>query len=69
MGLSGLMIWAIDLDVNWHTALSAVSNIKSDKGPATKFTEADIENLFPAKLPNDGAVSNYALINFGGSSI
>lgn len=69
MGLSGLMIWAIDLDDNWRTALSAVSNIKSDKRVATEFTQADIENLFPAdKLPNDGAVSNYALINFGGSS-
>ncbi|KAF7557956.1 hypothetical protein G7Z17_g343 [Cylindrodendrum hubeiense] len=69
MGLSGLMVWAIDLDDNGLTALRAVSGREYTGGSQTPFTLVDIEKLFPTEmLPAEDDALNYGLINFGGSA-
>lgn len=69
IGLSGLMVWAIDLDDNNLDALHAISNAKDIGAVTNPFSLVDIKYLFPTEdLPVTGAVSNYGLINFGGLS-
>lgn len=69
LGLSGLMVWAIDLDDGQHTALNAISKLEHAQRPQSQFTLTDIKNLFPADyLPSQDAVANYGLVNFGASA-
>ncbi|CAM1509829.1 Fc.00g001640.m01.CDS01 [Cosmosporella sp. VM-42] len=66
IGLSGLMVWAVDLDDSGLSALSAIS----DSGQLDKidmpFTLVDIKKLFPKEnLPPQNTVPSYGLVNFG----
>lgn len=65
MGLSGLMVWAIDLDDSSLDALSAVSAIN---GTDSDFDLVPLEYIFPPDLlpPNDTKPS-YGLITIGNS--
>ncbi|KAJ4152982.1 hypothetical protein LMH87_009497 [Akanthomyces muscarius] len=68
VGLSGLMIWAIDLDDGDLSALSAVTgrNVGQNNG---KFTLTDLKNLFPSEmLPSSPDDVVYALTTFSGQS-
>lgn len=68
MGLSGLMIWAIDLDNNKLEALRAVTG-NSMYGSDDTFDLVDLKYLFPTEdLPSDDATPKYGLINFGGQA-
>lgn len=69
MGLSGLMVWAINLDDSQHTALNAISKPDYTKRSQRQFSLADINNLFPAEYrPSQDAAINYGVINFGSSA-
>lgn len=66
MGLSGLLIWAIDLDAGNLEALRAVSDSSMLDGITTPFTLVDLDRLFPlGLLPPEDITTNYGLINFG----
>lgn len=63
------MIWAIDMDDNQLTALRSISPQNGTSEPGLRFTDFDIENLFPVEyLPTQDTSLSYGLINFGGSS-
>ncbi|CEJ93482.1 hypothetical protein VHEMI09064 [[Torrubiella] hemipterigena] len=67
-GLSGLMIWAVDLDDSQLSAMRAVSDPSLVGGINAPFTLVDLDKLFPAEiLPPKGAKTNYGLSTFGGS--
>ncbi len=67
IGLSGLMIWAIDLDDGDLSALQAVSGV-TNSNVHRKFDLADLAHLFPKEmLPPPDADINYGLMTFGGS--
>ncbi|KAL3479632.1 hypothetical protein BJX99DRAFT_255358 [Aspergillus californicus] len=67
MGLSGLMIWAVDLDDNYLTALRSIVDPDSLDNVDGLFTLVDLENLFPTEyLPPDGSVPSWGLSTVGG---
>ncbi|UKZ64116.1 uncharacterized protein TrAtP1_005335 [Trichoderma atroviride] len=68
LGLSGLMIWAIDLDNGQLDALRATSDPSVIGNDDTPFDLVDIKNIFPTEyLPPNGYTPRYGLVNFGGS--
>lgn len=68
MGLGGLMVWAIDLDDDELSALSAISDTEKLDGSDMPFTLVDLDRLFPTELlPPDGVEPKYGLVSFGGS--
>ncbi|KAM0518034.1 hypothetical protein ACHAPE_004436 [Trichoderma viride] len=68
LGLSGLLIWAIDLDNGQLDALRAVSNPSIIDNDRTSLDLIDIKNIFPTEyLPPNGYTPKYGLVSFGGS--
>ncbi|KAL7895963.1 glycoside hydrolase family 18 protein [Trichoderma sp. TUCIM 5745] len=68
LGLSGLMIWAIDLDNGQLDALRAISDPSIIGNDDTPFDLVDIKNIFPTEyLPPSGYTPKYGLVSFGGS--
>lgn len=67
IGLSGLMIWAIDLDDSYLTALRSIVDPDSLNNVDGLFTLVDLENLFPTEyLPPDDTVPTWGLSTVGG---
>ncbi|KAJ8128780.1 hypothetical protein O1611_g4852 [Lasiodiplodia mahajangana] len=65
-GLSGLMVWAIDLDDSRLSALSSIANAEALSTPETLFDLVDLKYLFPTEdLPAQDSKPSYGLINFG----
>nr|WOD46715.1 hypothetical protein [Trichoderma atroviride] len=68
LGLSGLMIWAIDLDNGQLDALRATSDPSIIGNDDIPFDLLNIKNIFPTEyLPPNGYTPRYGLANFGGS--
>ena len=66
MGLSGLMVWAVDLDDGQLSALSAISDTELIGGDSIPFTLVDLEHLFPKNLrPPKDVEPKYGLVTFG----
>ncbi|KAM0546636.1 hypothetical protein ACHAPJ_010774 [Fusarium lateritium] len=69
MGLSGLMIWAIDQDDDNLSALSAVTADAVRNRSSIPFDLVDLNNLFPKNIiPADTSDPNYGIITFGAGS-
>ncbi|KAM0471051.1 hypothetical protein ACHAPX_009621 [Trichoderma viride] len=68
LGLSGLMIWAVDLDNGQLDALRTISDPSIIGNEGTTFDLVDVRNIFPTEyLPPNGYAPKYGLVNFGGS--
>lgn len=68
MGLSGVMIWAVDQDDSSLESLRAVSDPSLLDGVDSDFDLVDLKNLFPQEyLPAKGSQPKYGLVTFGGS--
>ncbi|KAJ4386833.1 hypothetical protein N0V93_009731 [Gnomoniopsis smithogilvyi] len=68
-GLSGLMVWAVDLDDASSTALHAISNSSALGAVANPFTLVDLAYLFPTEyLPDNDTTPYYGLVNIGSSA-
>ncbi|KAL6910196.1 glycosyl hydrolases family 18 domain-containing protein [Trichoderma evansii] len=66
MGLSGLMVWAVDLDDSKLDALRAVSGSSVATGADGAFSLVDLKYLFPSEdLPSSGSQPSYGLVTFG----
>ncbi|KAF5676733.1 glycoside hydrolase family 18 [Fusarium denticulatum] len=66
MGLSGVMIWAIDLDDSSLESLRAVSDPSLLDSVEGTFDLVDLDKLFPKEyLPASGGKPNYGLVTFG----
>ncbi|RSL67275.1 hypothetical protein CEP53_003068 [Fusarium sp. AF-6] len=70
MGLSGLMIWAIDQDDSNLSALSAVTGGTPRKRPSSSsFDLVDLKRIFPKEyIPANTSDPEYGLITFGSGS-
>ncbi|KAI6760474.1 hypothetical protein HG530_009334 [Fusarium avenaceum] len=65
MGLSGVMIWAIDLDDNSLESLRAVSDPSLLDSVEGTFDLVDLDKLFPKEcLPASGSKPSYGLVTF-----
>ncbi|POS72695.1 chitinase [Diaporthe helianthi] len=67
MGLSGLMIWAIDLDNNNLEALRAITG-DTKYGSDDLFDLVDLKYLFPQEILPTDTSPKYGLISFGGQA-
>ncbi|KAG5798604.1 hypothetical protein H9Q69_002344 [Fusarium xylarioides] len=68
IGLSGVMIWAIDLDDSSLESLRAVSDPSLLDSVDSDFDLVDLDKLFPKQyLPASGSKPSYGLVTFGGS--
>ncbi|RBA18191.1 chitinase [Fusarium proliferatum] len=68
IGLSGVMIWAIDLDDSSLESLRAVSDPSLLDSVDNDFDLVDLDKLFPKQyLPASGSKPSYGLVTFGGS--
>ncbi|KAF5244294.1 hypothetical protein FANTH_7804 [Fusarium anthophilum] len=66
MGLSGVMIWAIDLDDSSLESLRAVSDSSLLDSVEGTFDLVDLDKLFPKEyLPASGSKPSYGLVTFG----
>ncbi|KAG6979258.1 Chitotriosidase-1 [Fusarium oxysporum f. sp. conglutinans] len=69
MGLSGLMIWAIDQDDNDLSALSAVTDGVARNQSVDNFDLVDLKHIFPKDvMPADISDPHYGIITFGSGS-
>jgi hypothetical protein len=70
MGLSGLMVWAIDQDDSDLSALTAVTGGTSKRqSSGGDFDLVDLDRLFPKEyIPSDTSGTEYGLITFGAGS-
>jgi chitinase len=70
MGLSGLMVWAIDQDDSDLSALTAVTGGTSKrKSSGGGFDLVDLDRLFPKEyIPADTSGTEYGLVTFGPGS-
>ncbi|TVY74071.1 Chitotriosidase-1 [Fusarium oxysporum f. sp. cubense] len=69
MGLSGLMIWAIDQDDNDIFALSAVTDGVARNQSVDNFDLVDLKHIFPKDvMPADISDPHYGIITFGSGS-
>ncbi|KAF4331819.1 glycoside hydrolase family 18 [Fusarium beomiforme] len=68
IGLSGVMMWAIDLDDSSPESLCAVSDPSLLDSIDSEFDLVDLKKLFPQEyLPASGSKPKYGLVTFGGS--
>lgn len=66
MGLAGLMVWAIDLDDSYLSALRSISDPDSLDSTDSEFDLVDLKNIFPPEhLPPAGTKPVYGLSTFG----
>ncbi|EHK22022.1 glycoside hydrolase family 18 protein [Trichoderma virens Gv29-8] len=66
IGLSGLLIWAIDLDDSKLDALRAISGYSGSTGADSAFSLVDLKYLFPSEeLPPSDSPTSYGLVTFG----
>ncbi|KAL9560669.1 hypothetical protein ACKAV7_015160 [Fusarium commune] len=66
IGLSGVMIWAIDLDDSSLESLRAVSDPSLLDSVEGTFDLVDLDKLFPKEyLPASGSKPSYGLVTFG----
>ncbi|KAM0384982.1 hypothetical protein ACHAQC_011832 [Fusarium culmorum] len=70
MGLSGLMVWAIDQDDSTLSALTAVTGGTPRRhSSGGDFDLVDLKRLFPKEdIPSDTSDPQYGLITFGAGS-
>jgi chitinase len=70
MGLSGLMVWAIDQDDSDLSALTAVTGGTSKRqSTGGDFDLVDLDRLFPKEyIPADTSGTEYGLVTFGPGS-
>ncbi|KAM0407375.1 hypothetical protein ACHAPD_012291 [Fusarium lateritium] len=70
MGLSGLMVWAIDQDDSTLSALTAVTGSTPRRhSSGGDFNLVDLKRLFPKEdIPSDTSDPQYGLITFGAGS-
>ncbi|KAJ6001245.1 hypothetical protein N7522_006472 [Penicillium canescens] len=69
MGLSGLMVWAIDLDDNYLAALRSISDAQYLNSTSSTFDLVDLKYIFPEELlPPAGTVPSYGLTTFGSAA-
>jgi chitinase len=68
MGLSGVMIWAIDLDNTVLDALNAVVDAEAVNATDMHFDLVDLAYLFPKEmLPQSDTPTKYGLVTLGHS--
>ncbi|KAK4069890.1 CAZyme family GH18 [Trichoderma aggressivum f. europaeum] len=68
LGLSGLLIWALDLDSSGLDALRAVSGPIGPAGIDSSYSLVDLKNLFPTEdLPLSGTRPEFGFVPFGSS--
>ncbi|KAL6690469.1 glycoside hydrolase family 18 protein [Trichoderma pleuroticola] len=68
LGLSGLLIWALDLDSSGLDTLRAVSGPTSPPGIDSSYSLVDLKNLFPTEdLPLSEPKPVFGFIPFGSS--
>ncbi|UKZ58865.1 uncharacterized protein TrAtP1_000187 [Trichoderma atroviride] len=66
IGLSGLMVWAVDLDDSKLNALRAISGASGETGADSAFSLVDLKYLFPSEdLPSSDSQPSYGLVTFG----
>jgi chitinase len=66
MGLSGIMIWAIDLDDSYLTALQSIVDPSLINSDSSAFDLVNLEYLFPEEdLPPEGTIPTYGLTTVG----
>lgn len=69
MGLSGLMVWALDQDDSYLDALRAVTDSSVLDSVENPFSLVDLKYLFPTEdLPSVDAKPSYGLTTFGGAA-
>lgn len=69
IGLSGLMVWAVDLDDSQLSALSTIAGTKR-RGGDVPFNLVDLKNIFPKDmLPPDDVKPQYGLVTFDAGSV
>ncbi|PKK46869.1 hypothetical protein CI102_8377 [Trichoderma harzianum] len=68
LGLSGLLIWALDLDSSGLDALRAVSGPISPTEIDSSYSLVDLKNLFPTEdLPLSDTKPAFGFVSFGSS--
>ncbi|KAH8129747.1 glycoside hydrolase superfamily [Trichoderma asperelloides] len=69
LGISGLMIWAIDLDDGNLDTLTAVVGTSYQNVTAANFSLVPLDYLFPSGyVPSNSTTINYGLINIGSAA-
>lgn len=68
-GLSGLMVWAVDLDGAGQPALHAISNSNELGAVDMPFELVDLKYLFPTEdIPPSDVTPMYGLVNIGSAA-
>ncbi|KAK6449202.1 hypothetical protein FP744_10005452 [Trichoderma asperellum] len=70
IGLSGLVVWAVDLDGSKLDALRAISGSSGATGADSAFLLIDMKYLFPSEdLPTSDSQISYGLVIFGSGGV